>query len=377
MTHPPTPPAECFPWRRARLCEELAKKCAAPLEAILVSNPINVSWLTGFTGDSSLLLLGPGRTILISDFRFVTQLAEECPGLETWIRTSDVKLHEAAAKVLGEQKLHQVGYEGSHLTCEAFGQMAEATSGVQWTAVNSLIEDLRAVKDAWELQELRHAVDLADRGLKFLRSHLTPDMTEREAAAELEHAIRRFGADKLAFPAIIGVGDRGALPHYRAGALRIQDAPTVLVDWGALTLGHYHSDLTRVLVTGKPSDKFRRVYDIVLQAQLRAIAAIRPGAKCSDVDAVARGYITDAGFGKEFGHGLGHGIGMNIHEQPRFSPASKNVLEPGMVVTVEPGIYIPSEFGVRIEDDILVTADGNEVLSAIVPKDYESARLRW
>ena len=375
--HPATPPAECFPLRCDRLRALLASRSGLPVEALLVSNPVNVTWLTGFTGDSSYLLFGTQGVVLISDFRFVTQLSGECPGLETWIRPPEMKLHEAAAKVIVERKLQSVGFESNHLTQDSFTKIAAAATNVEWTPFDAQIEELRAVKDAWELEELRYAVHLAARGFDYFRAILTPTMTERESAADLEQAVRRFGGEKLAFPPIIGVGDRGAMPHYRAGDRYLREAPTLLIDWGVLSRNGYHSDLTRMLVTGTPSAEYRRVYEIVLAAQQHAIAAIRPGASCREIDAIARNFIHDAGYGNRFGHSLGHGIGLDIHEQPRFSPSSLDVLQPGMVVTVEPGIYIPGDFGVRIEDDILVTEDGHEVLSSVVPKDYDSTWIRW
>jgi Xaa-Pro aminopeptidase len=177
--------------------------------------------------------------------------------------------------------------------------------------------------------------------------------------------MRRFGAIRAAFEPIIAVGDRAALPHYRAGLRQFSEAGFTLVDWGALSPRGYHSDLTRILVTSKLPPKLAQIYGVVLKAQQAGIDAIRPGAKCQDIDAAARKIIDQAGFGKYFGHGLGHGIGLDIHEGPRLSPISADVLKPGMTVTVEPGIYLPGVGGVRIEDDVLVTRDGCELLTTL------------
>jgi Xaa-Pro aminopeptidase len=346
------------------------------LDAILVIGEANVSYLTGFTGDSSYLLLGPDHELLISDFRYVTQLSEECPGLETSIRTSEIKLHEATIAVLAESGVKRLGVEGHLMSLELHGQLQEKLEGIEFVPQNSVIEnELRAIKDATEIAELREAVGLAARGLEFLKALLTPDLTEREAAFELEHAVRRFGGAGLSFPAIIAVGDRAALPHYRPSNLRIGENPLLLVDWGVNTTGNYKSDLTRTLFTGKPTRRHEKVYRTVLKAQQAAIAAIRPGAVCQDVDAVARKVIKKAGYGKNFGHGLGHGIGLHIHEQPRFAPKVTTELVPGMVVTVEPGIYLPGWGGVRIEDDVLVTREGCEVLSQSVSTEFEDMLL--
>lgn len=359
--------------RRAKLLKIIQRE---KVDALLVTCEANVSYLTGFSGDSSYLLIGPEHERIISDFRYVTQLEEECPGLETYIRPTDVKLPEAAIKVLKDARLGRLGIEGQAMTVELLGLLSQAVEGVQFVAVNSAIEnELRSIKDADEIAEIRDAVRLAVRGFEFLKALLTPDLTERQAAFELEHAVRRMGAERLSFPAIVAVGDRAALPHYRAGDRRIGDDGLVLVDWGAETRRRYKSDLTRTLVTGRVNARLEKVYQTVLDAQQAAISAIRPGVKCCDVDQIAREVISSAGFGKRFGHGLGHGIGLDIHEQPRLAPKSPTELKAGMVVTVEPGIYLPGWGGVRIEDDVLVTRDGCEVLSASLPKRLDDMLL--
>jgi Xaa-Pro aminopeptidase len=219
--------------------------------------------------------------------------------------------------------------------------------------------------------ELRRAIWIAERAFGVLRASLRPERTEKEVADELENQTRLYGGKGCSFPPIVAVGPRAALPHARPTAAKIGDDGFVLVDWGA-DAGPYKSDLTRVLVTGKISPKLERIYRVVLTAQERAIEAIRPGRTCHEVDHVARGVIAKAGFAKQFGHGLGHGIGLDIHEAPRLAAKVGLKLEPGMVVTVEPGIYLPGWGGVRIEDDVLVTNDGAEVLTSVA-KQWEEA----
>ena len=340
---------------------------------MLITNETNVTYLTGFMGDSTWLLLTPSHEVLISDFRYITQLEEECPGVETLIRTSKTKLHESAAQAVQKAKVKKLGVEGHSLTLENHRLLQEVLSGVSLEEVNWSIEQIRSVKDAYEIAETRHAVTLASRGFDFLKAILTSEITELELAHELEHCMRRLGASGVAFPPIIAVGDRGALPHYSPGSLKVGDADTLLVDWGAQTLSKYKSDLTRTLVTGKLTKKFEKIYNTVLEAQQLAITGIRPGVACEEIDALARDFIRKSGYGKYFDHGLGHGIGLNIHELPRFSQVSPTCLKPGMVVTVEPGIYVPGWGGVRIEDDVLVTSDGCEVLSADVPRSLEES----
>ncbi|MCA9098378.1 MAG: aminopeptidase P family protein, partial [Planctomycetaceae bacterium] len=347
------------PERFARRRQQLRKLFKSEnVAGMLITAERNVTWLTGFTGDSTYLFLGPDGDLLLSDFRYITQLEEECPGVETFIRKSTMKMPEAVLQVIGKSKVERLGIEGHAMTVELFQRLQEELKGVSLTAVNWKVEELRSVKDPQEIEEIREAVRLAERGFDFLKAILTPEKTECELAHELEHAIRGFGGDGLSFPAIIAVGDRAALPHYRPGTIKLKESPILLVDWGAMTKSGYRSDLTRTMLTGKPDRKFQKIYETVLEAQRLSIEAIAPGVKCGDVDAVARDFIKAAGYGKYFDHGLGHGIGLDIHELPRFSQGSETELKPGMVVTVEPGIYLPGWGGVRIEDDVLVTKQG-------------------
>ena len=351
--------------RRTKLAHAVRK---AEISALLVTNPRNVSYLTGFTGEDSFLLIGPGRTHLFSDSRFETQLQDECPGIPAEIRTSRTAIHDFLAEWLPKFSLSNLGIESSSMVVALHDLLAEKLKPLELVAKAGLVEELRLIKDADEVAELRVAVHQAERGFELMRSLILPDQTERQAAHDLEHGMRRFGAIRAAFEPIIAVGDRAALPHYRAGSRQFRESGFALVDWGALSPRGYHSDLTRLLVTSKLPPKLVQIYGVVLKAQQAGIEAIRPGAKCQDVDAAARKVIDRAGFGKYFGHGLGHGIGLDIHEGPKLSPISTDVLKPGMTVTVEPGIYLPGVGGVRIEDDVLVTRDGCEILTTL-PKE--------
>ncbi|WP_397568083.1 M24 family metallopeptidase [Schlesneria sp. T3-172] len=348
--------------RRQKLIQAIRK---GGIAGLLVSNSKNVSYLTGFTGEDSYLLIGPTNVQIFSDSRFETQLQMECPGVPAMIRNSKTTMIEFLAQELVKHKLPNLGIEATSMTVDVRDNLADKLGSVTLVAKTGLVEELRQIKDAGEIEELRLAVDQAERGFSIMKSMLMPTMTERQAAHDLEHGMRRFGALKAAFEPIIAVGDHAALPHYRAGLRRFEESTFVLCDWGAVSPQGYHSDLTRVWSTGKVPPKLLRIYGVVLNAQQAAIAAIRPGVKCQDVDRVARAVIEEAGYAKYFGHGLGHGIGLDIHEGPRLSPISSEVLKPGMVVTVEPGIYLPGIGGVRIEDDVVVTRDGYEVITSV------------
>ncbi len=357
--------------RRKKLLRVLRKQ---KVDAILVTAETNVTWLTGFTGDSTWLLLTRTNGILLSDTRYTTQIANECSGqaLDVQIRDAGSTMLKTVEKVLKKAKVKNLGFESDSVSHAQWSGISNAAENTELVSTTGVVENLRAIKDKQEIADIRLAVKLAERGMATLKAGLTAEMTEVQVAHDLEHAMRSFGATRAGFDPIVAVGPNAALPHAHPGSRTIGESPVLLVDWGAETVSGNRSDLTRVLFTGTVSPKVEAVYGVVLKAQLAAIEAIRPGVACKDVDAVARGIIAKAGYDKYFGHGLGHGFGLQIHEQPRLSPISKQVLEPGMVVTVEPGIYLPGRFGIRIEDDILVTKDGFEVLSSL-PKQFEDS----
>jgi Xaa-Pro aminopeptidase len=357
-----------FPSRRDKLRSRWKD---AGIEALLVSATTNVRYLTGFTGDSSVLLVGSKRDVIISDGRFTTQVEQECPGLEALIRSPGEDMNPAVARVLNALGLARVGFEAVHCSVSDHLALAEAARGVALIGLTGQVEALRQIKDDSEIAAIREAIHFAERAFEMLRAGLREGESEKDTADALEGYLRRCGATGASFPPIVAVGVNSALPHARpTSTTRIGQDDFVLIDWGAS--GHpYKSDLTRVLVTGKVTPKFEAIYRTVLSALERGIAAIGPGVKAHDVDAEARSVIEDAGFGRFFDHGLGHGLGMDIHEAPRVRKGSNVVLEPGMVFTVEPGIYLPDWGGIRIEDDVLVTPDGCEVLSR-VPKSLDS-----
>jgi Xaa-Pro aminopeptidase len=355
-----------FGSRRDRLRKLLGK---ADVDTLLVTSCPNVTYLTGFTGDDSFLLVTRSGQILLSDARYTTQLEEECPGLDLRIRVPGETMLDGAVNLCKQAKISRLGIEGDSMTVGYHQRLASKASKVDLVTTTGLVEQLRMIKDKEEIAEIRQAVAIAEKAFAVVRAALRPEQTEKEIADALENQMRLFGGRGASFTPIVGVGDRSALPHYRPAQRRIGDGDFVLIDWGAI--GRlYMSDLTRTLVTGKIPPKLQRIYGVVLKAQLQAIEAIRPGKTCEEIDTVARSVIAKAGFGKQFGHGLGHGLGLQIHEAPRFAERQSTKLEPGMVMTVEPGIYLPGFGGVRIEDDVLVTRTGCEVLTS-VPKQWE------
>ncbi len=345
-----------------------------PIDAILIAAETNVRYLTGFTGDASVLLVTPQRSLMISDGRFTTQLANECPELEVHVRPVEQLLFDAVGEVISKFGAKRVGFEPSKLTMAQHGKIREQAPTVELVEVAGRVEGLRSIKDETEIAAIRRSIQIAERGFAMLRAGMNPTDSEKDLADDLESYLRRCGAEAAAFAPIVAVGARAALPHaHPTSEARVGDADFVLVDWGAAA-GGYKSDLTRVVVTGKVTPKFAQVYQIVLEAQQRGIEALRPGAKAGDVDAAARSVIEQAGFGRSFNHGLGHGFGLEIHENPFFRRDNPVVLKAGMIVTIEPGIYLPDWGGVRIEDDILITPDGPEVLSH-APKSLDAILL--
>ncbi len=355
-----------FSGRREKL-RKLLKKSGA--EALLATSVPNVTYLTGFSGDSSYLLLSQEHQLLISDGRYVTQIEEECPGLEMNIRRPGVLIHQQVVKVLRAAGISKLAIEAESMTVATRERIAEKIQKLEIGSTTGMVEHLRQVKDKDELALIRQAARIAEKSFAVIRAGLRPEQTEKEIGAALEHQFRLFGGDGPAFASIVAVGPRAALPHAGLTDRQVGEGDLLLVDWGA-QWRLYKSDLTRVLITGRISTKLRRVYEVVLSAQARAIAAIRPGIPTTEVEAAARSVIAEAGLGRRFNHAIGHGFGLEIHESPRMSGKNTATLKPGMVVTVEPGVYIPGWGGIRIEDDILVTRDGHEVLTSL-PKQFE------
>lgn len=330
------------------------------LDALLVTAPANVRWLTGFTGSNGAAVVErEGALRFLTDFRYLSQSAAEVDaafGREI----GQVDLLELAVQGLPTGVL---GFDDGTMAVKQRDRLAGLLGeGVELAGAGGLVEELRVVKDAGELAKIGAAAELADRALTQVLERGLAGRTERDVALDLEVAIRRLGADAVAFPPIVAAGAHGALPHAQPRDEVIPEGVLVVVDWGA-QLDGYASDCTRTFATGEPYPRDREIYEIVQTAQQAALEAVRPGPLGREIDAVARAIIDDAGHAEHFGHGLGHGVGLEVHEGPRLSKQGEVALRAGMVVTVEPGIYVPDAVGVRIEDLVAVTEAGSDVLS--------------
>jgi Xaa-Pro aminopeptidase len=332
-------------------------------EAILVTSLVNLRYLTGFTGSSGLAVIGPDIRLFVTDFRYEEQSAAEVDGgFERVIAPRE--LFAAAGEHLPES-VSRLAFEDTHLTVKQHGRLSELLDDrVGLVAAGETIEALRAIKEPGEIERIRAASQLADEALREVMEQGFVGRTEREVALAMERAMRDRGAQRLSFDTIIAAGPHGALPHAQPRDVAIGAGELVVVDWGA-ELDGYCSDCTRTLATGEISDEARQVYELVLEAQLASLQAVRAGAGGQEVDGVARQIIAAAGHGEHFGHGLGHGVGLEVHEAPTLSFRAKDTLAVGNIVTVEPGVYLPGQLGVRIEDLVVVTADGPEILTGL------------
>ena len=311
--------------------------------------------------------------VILSDGRYDVQLAQQCGSMKKVIRPPVQKITELSAEVIADLKLATVAIEAADLTLAAMNELATNSPDTTWLQSTGVIEQSRQVKDEHEIEIIRQSAAIAQRAFTKTLAGLNAQTTERGFALDLENAMRNDDADGVSFDIIVGFGETGALPHYQPAKRALADHQTVLVDWGAKLSG-YASDITRTFHREGASDRFRSAYEVVLEANMAAIDAIKPGVACSDIDAVARNVLAKSGLAENFLHSLGHGIGLFIHEGPRLAEFSKDTLEPGMIVTVEPGVYFGGDFGIRIEDDVLVTSDGAEVITTL-PKGLDDCRL--
>ncbi|HEV3377935.1 MAG TPA: Xaa-Pro peptidase family protein [Thermoleophilaceae bacterium] len=332
------------------------------LDCLLVTNLVNVRYLTGFTGTNGACLVAPDERLFFTDFRYVERARLEVREFERVEGGRDL-LADVAARLRG-----RTGFDDAHVSVRAHGRLAEKVGeDVELVAAGGLVERLREVKDEGELRAMRAAAELAEAAYSDVRERGLTGRTEREVAVSMVRRMEDLGGEGPSFPPIVAAGAQGALPHAEPRDVEIPAGTLVVIDAGARVDG-YCSDCTRTFATGPLPDQAVEVYELVRRAQEEALGAARAGAARREVDAVARRLIEAAGHGERFGHGLGHGVGLEIHEDPRLTRVAEGELREAHTVTIEPGVYLPGSFGVRIEDLVAITADGPQPMSAF-PKE--------
>jgi Xaa-Pro aminopeptidase len=343
--------------RRERLRPAIA---AADAHGLLVTDLVNLRYLTGFTGSAGIALIGAeaGHDRFATDGRYTTQAEQEVPDLLRTITRERTWLRDAVPAGA------RLAVEGTHLSLSQARQLADLLDGRDVHALDDAVEEVRQIKDDDELALLRRAADIAGRAFLDSLDQIQPGRTERDVALHLERAMVDLGADERAFPSIVASGPNGARPHHRAGPRQLERGDVVTLDFGALVVG-YHSDQTRVVLLGDPGDRMGAVVDAVLAAQRAGLAATRSGVAAGTVDAACRDHLAGAGLAEHFVHGTGHGVGLGLHEVPFLMAGASATLRDRMVVTVEPGVYLPGLGGARIEDMVVVGPRGPEVLTEI------------
>jgi Xaa-Pro aminopeptidase len=330
------------------------------VEGFLITSPSNRRYMTNFTGTAGVALITQDEALFITDFRYVDQAAEQTKGYK--IIRHEGPIGETIAAELNRLNIKRLAFEQDHVTYAGFRVYQERFDDVELVPVSGVIERIRMIKDESELSLIRQAVEIVDRTFEHIVGFIKSGMREIDVANELEFHMRKQGASSSSFDIIVASGVRSSYPHGVASDKMIEKGDFVTLDFGALYQG-YISDMTRTFAIGEPSEKLKEIYDVCLQAQLLGVQNIKAGLTGKEADALCRDFITSKGFGQYFGHSTGHAIGLDVHESPGLSTKVDTVLKPGMVVTVEPGIYLPGVGGVRIEDDIVITETGNEILT--------------
>jgi Xaa-Pro aminopeptidase len=322
-----------------------------------------VRWLSGFSGSSAFLWVQPGSAVLITDFRYRTQAAEETHG-EVSVRITSTDLFDELARCLSSWgPVPRAGFEDANLSVRDRRALGEACGGVMWEPAGGLVDELRVSKDPAEIDAIRGAVRVAELALNDVLGRVEEGVSERELCSELVFRLRREGSESMPFEPIVASGPRSALPHASPGGRTLREGDLLLIDFGATVEG-YCSDMTRMFCLGPPAPWQREVHDLVTRAVREAIEATKAGVHARDVDRAARTVIEEAGFGERFGHGTGHGVGLEVHERPSVNARSRELIAEHSVVTIEPAVYLPGRGGVRLEEMVLATEGGREVLTS-------------
>jgi Xaa-Pro aminopeptidase len=343
--------------RLAKLREKFKEN---EIDGILVTSNYNRRYISGFTGTAGVALITEKEAKFITDFRYVDQASEQAVNFE--IVQHKASLLEEIANQLNELGIKKLGFEKAYVSFAQYEEYKNHFTNTELVPVSGMIENLRLIKDGQEIKILKEAAQIADAAFDHIISYIKPGLTELDVSNELEFFMRKQGAASSSFDIIVASGIRSAFPHGVASSKVIKKGELVTLDFGAYYKG-YCSDITRTVAVGKPTSELEKIYQTVLEAQLRGMNGIKPGMTGKEADALTRDYITEQGYGEYFGHSTGHGLGMEVHEGPGLSMKSDTILQPGMVVTVEPGIYISGVGGTRIEDDTVITENGNETLT--------------
>lgn len=329
-------------------------------DAILIHKPSNIFYLSGYTGEG-LLAAGHGFQAIVTDFRYTEQAERQAPGFEVLMVEKGVSHAALAARLFADHGIKNVLYEDDQVTVRSFDRMKKDMPGLSFAPINGAPERARRVKEEGELALIEEACDISCRAFADMAQKIRPGMTEKQLQILLDYTMLEMGADSLAFDTIVASGVNGSLPHAIPSDKKVEMGEIITFDFGAKK-GGYCADMTRNVALGKPSAAMQRIYDTVLCAQETCEGLLAPGKSCRDIDAEARRIIDGAGYAGRFGHGLGHSVGIDIHEDPRLSPACGDLLETGNTITVEPGIYVPGLGGVRIENTCAITEDGGRTL---------------
>lgn len=328
------------------------------LDGALIYMPENRFYFSGFTGSTGYLVITPKNNFFIADFRYIEQAKKQCEGYEVLTMSKDFPLSHH----LKELNITNLGIEDNHMDVFTYKKLLSDIDNLEMVSIGEDLVKIRAIKDESEIENLRKAAEIADKAFEHILPFIKPGAIELDIAHEIESFMKKNGASGLSFQMIVASGKRSALPHGVASDKVLEDGDFLTLDFGCIYNG-YCSDMTRTVVLGKATNEQKKIYNIVLEAQTKALSHIKPGVKGKDVDFIARDIISSYGYGDKFGHGLGHGVGLKVHELPNLNPEGDIILEPNMVVTDEPGIYIPDFGGVRIEDLVVVTENGHEILS--------------
>lgn len=328
------------------------------LEAILIFNPENRQYVSGFTGSAGYVLISENVQLFMTDFRYIGQAQKETENYDI----VEISRNNPVTHILKDYDFKTLGIEDDYITYEQFLNFDEKLENTKLVPLKRSLVELRSVKSLEEVKKIQKAAEIADKAYEHIIQKIQPGMREIDIALDLEYFMKNLGASKVSFDTIVASGYRSALPHGVASEKTLEKGDMVTIDFGCVYQG-YCSDMTRSFVLGHASEKQKEIYDTVLQAQLTALQAVKPGKTGKELDESAREIITGKGYGKYFGHGLGHGVGLDVHELPHVNQLGEKPMEPGMVITIEPGVYIPEFGGVRIEDLLVVTEDGFKVLS--------------